>query len=381
MKRKDKDLSDEKAYKEIKNNISKRSGIATIVSTIVALWFSLISIIHDILTDKMNICPWLRFLIFYVPPILLSVWGIYLLFKNYCNAKNFEDGYNYYCESKKVSTALLAAIKRTNFSKTCSILQSTYGTVPNWHPTNYYKNVLTYDVHQHLRNICINLKELIVDLAPDEFNDDMITVDLAYTYPSDDKFKKITSYKSACKNKKKYSFSTLCGCKDNNVARTYKDSCPNPEVWKIITSGDHTSSKVNLHLFLNNSNSFYSHLAGQGYVFCNDKQQLEKENHYIWTSKDNEYDRIGSAIGTVIELKNDNPETVFVRAYLTITTYGRKLVKEGDPVDEERFEQLFRETVINSYKTLIESEFSQMFIRHGIKEHYIDPLTGKLEML
>ncbi len=379
MKRKDKALSKEKVYKEMKYDISKRAKIAAIASAIAALWFSGISIKDAIPIDKMCICLWLRFLIFYVPPIFLSIWGIYLLFKNYCNAKNFEDDYNYYCESKKVSTALLAAIKRTNFSKTCGILQSTYGTVPNWHPTNYYKNVLMYDVHQHLRNICINLKELIVDLAPDEFNDDMITVDLAYMYPSDDKFKKITSHKSACK--KGFNFSTLHSCKDNNVAWTTKDSCPNPEVWKIITSGDHTSSKVNLHMYLNNSNSFYAHLAGQGYVFCNDKKQLEKENHYIWTSKDNEYKRIGSAIGTIIELKNDNPETVFVRAYLTIATYGRKLVEKGDPLDEKSFEKLFRETAINSYKTLIESEFSQMFIRHGIKEHYIDPLTGKLEML
>lgn len=105
---------------------------------------------------------------------------------------------------------------------------------------------------------------------------------------------------------------------------------------------------------------------------------MEKENHYIWTSKDREYNRIGSIIGDVIELRDDDPEVTFVRAYLTISTYGRRLVEETDELDLDTFKQIFKENVINYYKTILESELSQMFIRHGVREGFINRQTGRL---
>jgi hypothetical protein len=72
--------------------------------------------------------------------------------------------------------------------KTSYILQSTYEKDPNWHPINYSENILVYDVHEHLRKICIRFKKLVVSLALGEFNDDKVTVDIAYRYPSEEKF-------------------------------------------------------------------------------------------------------------------------------------------------------------------------------------------------
>lgn len=377
MKRKDKALSKEKAFKEMKYHISRRSGIAAIVSAIAATWFTVISINLPVPIDEMNICQWLHFLISYAPPVLLSVWGIFLLFKNYLNAKKFEKEYMYYTESKKISTALLTAIKRTHFEKTRNILQSTYGKVPDWHPINYNDNILVYDIHQHLRSICIRLKELVVGIAPNEFNDDMVTVDIAFQYPSDNKFIKIVladqSNNRGSDIREKQLGGSVQECGELESTNSDKELA-----WKIITSGDRTSSSVNMHAYLSDTYSFYSYLANQGYVFSNDKKQLAEGQHYIWTSHDRQYENIGSVIGTVIELKNDNPETVFVKAYLTIGTFGRKLVEENDPLDEEHFEKLFKETIINSYKTLIEAELAQMFIRHGIKQSFINRTTGKL---
>ena len=106
---------------------------------------------------------------------------------------------------------------------------------------------------------------------------------------------------------------------------------------------------------------------------------MEKENHYIWTSKDREYNRVGSIVGDVIELRNDDPEATFVRAYLTISTYGRRLVEEEkDELDLNTFQRIFRENVINYYKTIIESELAQMFIRHGVREGFINRQNGRL---
>ena len=284
-----------------------------------------------------------------------------------------EKKYIYYFHSAEISKSLLTAVKRTHFSKTTTILQSTYGHVPDWHPINICDNVLVYDIHEYLRRICIGLKEIIVNLAPEDYSDDMVTVDIAFEYPYDEKLCVKNNRVNCCFEKQR------SGQDDSGFAEREEKNkgCLD---WKIITSGDHTSNRVSLHNYLNNDNSFYSHLKSQGYVFGNDKKKLEKENHYIWTSKDREYNRIGSIVGEVIELRNDNPEATFVRAYLTISTYGRRFVEEGDELDLESFQIIFKETVINYYKTIIESELAQMFIRHGVREGFIDRWNGKLHI-
>ena len=56
-------------------------------------------------------------------------------------------------------------------------------------------------------------------------------------------------------------------------------------------------------------------------------------------------------------------------------------MEDDDSLCLEDFERLFRETVINSYKTLIEAELAHMFIRHGIQGGYIDKKTGHLKSM
>lgn len=354
MKKRQKRKEEKNIIKEIKSNRIKREHWATIFNGIATFIFTGISLYFSFPFFKsFSKTPFKASIVIGIIgiAIIINVAVIIIQIFNYFKLKAFEEDYNYYSESKRVSTALLKAIKRTDFGKTCDILQSTYGSVPQWNPINYDENVLVYDIHQHIRNICIRLKELIVQLSPD-FTDDMVTVDIVYYYPIDQKIK-----------------TGVFNSKKNTIK------------WKAITSGDHTSSDIILHNYLHDEHSFYSYLGEQGYVFCNDKKHLDKTHHYVWSSKDYEKERIGSIVGTVIDLKNDDPEIVFVKSYLTIATYGRKLVEPGDILDEKKFEQLFTDTVINSYKTLIETELAQMFIRHGIKSGYISRKTGKLKKI
>lgn len=382
MVRKKKDRS--KAVKEMKYNVVRRQQWAAALNTVSAFGLSIVSILMAFIQGEFNFFFW-TFVLLTIVLASMGVVSIILLFSNMISIRKYQEDYNYYSESRKISDALLTAVKRTGYAKTTSILRSTYGTVPNWHPIDYCKNILVYDVHEHLREICVKMKELIVDLAPQEFNDDMVTVDIAFEYPSDKDF---ISNKIKELNKSEEDFVCDKGCLDtpescNLECLTEKLNIENnreksSEKWKVITSGDRTFSRGNLHDYLNETNSFYAYLKTQGYLFCNDKNKLVENNHYIWSSKDDEYDRIGSIVGMVIELKNDNPEKVFVRVFLTITTYGRKLVNKEDILDEKIFEKLFKETIINCYKTIIETELAQMFIRHGINNCYIDRHTGRL---
>lgn len=382
MIRKKKDKS--KAIKEMKYNVVRRQQWAAGLNAVSALGLTIVSILMPFKEKDEEVLYW-SFVVLTIVFILMGVGSIALMLVNTHFTKKYSEDYNYYSESKKISDALLTAVKRTGYAKTTSILRSTYGTVPNWHPIDYCKNVLVYDVHEHLREICVKMKELIVDLNPQEFNDDMVTVDIAFEYPSDAEF---INNKISQLSKETEDADCNRGCKDtsddcNIECLTEKLNKRNnheksSEKCKVITSGDRTFSNGKLHRYLDDENSFYQYLNTHGYSFCNDKSKLADKNHYIWSSKDYEYGRVGSIVGTIIELKNDNPEKVFVRVYLTITTYGRTLVNEEDILDEEKFEKLFKETVINCYKTIIETELAQMFIRHGINNCFVNRHTGKL---
>ncbi|MBP3568916.1 MAG: hypothetical protein J6K04_07095 [Lachnospiraceae bacterium] len=184
---KNKKESKEKAVNEIKYLKVIREEKASFLNVLSSFGLAVVSTIIAFRQEKIDIAFCMLFGFSWVF-VVLGMVSIVLLFQNMKNDRKYKEDYNYYVESKKLSDALLKAMKRTSFAKTNSILRSTYGMVPEWHPIDYCKNVLVYDVHEHLRDICIRIKELIVDLAPDEFNDDMVTVDIAFEYPSDKDF-------------------------------------------------------------------------------------------------------------------------------------------------------------------------------------------------
>lgn len=101
--------------------------------------------------------------------------------------------------------------------------------------------------------------------------------------------------------------------------------------------------------------------------------------HYIVSGKDREYGETGSIVGLTLNVKNDEPEKVLVKAMITITTYGRKLNERGDPVRERDYRELLKTNVLNGYKALLESELAQMYIRHMIREGDMCPRTGRIE--
>lgn len=122
----------------------------------------------------------------------------------------------------------------------------------------------------------------------------------------------------------------------------------------------------------------YCVILGKRLKFNNDKRKLNEQNHYLWTAKDYEHGRIGSIVGSIVQLKNDNPELVFVSAYVTVSMYGRRFVEDNDLLDVTTFEKLFKSTIINSFKTVIENELAHMFIRHGIRNKIIDRTNGRM---
>lgn len=245
--------------------------------------------------------------------------------------------------SEELSASTLLAQQHANEAKARAIQQITYGHIPEWHPIDFHENVLVYDVHEQLRTILIEIRNAVLVYAK-KTDFDMVTVDLAYCYPD-------AIYNGA-------------------LPTSREDS----SAWKIITSGDSSCTNYKLHDFLGSAESFYSHLDRNNYVFFNDKKAVNR--YYLPSGKDHEYGGIGSIVGMAVSLKNDAPESVLVKAMLTITTYDWKLCSDDSEVSEETFKDVFKQKVLNGYKSLLKSELAQMYIRHMIRDKKMCPYTG-----
>ena len=253
------------------------------------------------------------------------------------------------CRQEALSKATLLAQQKSNEAKTRNILQLTYGRVPEWRPFDFRKNVLVYDIHEQLRTLLVEIRDSVLMLS-DETDSDKVTVDLVYCYPDD----------------------------------TYSGRLPEPSLhygneelgnaWRLITSGDASCINYTLHDFLRSNESFFFRLDQENFVFINDKKTVSR--YYIPSGKDQEYDGVGSIAGMTINIKNDAPESVLVKAMLTITTYGWNLLDKKSPIKEAEYREIFKQSVLNGHKSLLESELAQMYIRHAIKDGNMCPYTG-----
>ena len=253
------------------------------------------------------------------------------------------------CRQEALSKATLLAQQKSNEAKTRNILQLTYGRVPEWRPFDFRKNVLVYDIHEQLRTLLVEIRDSVLMLS-DETDSDKVTVDLVYCYPDD----------------------------------TYSGRLPEPSLhygneelgnaWRLITSGDASCINYTLHDFLRSNESFFFRLDQENFVFINDKKTVSR--YYIPSGTDQEYDGVGSIAGMTINIKNDAPESVLVKAMLTITTYGWNLLDKKSLIKEAEYREIFKQNVLNGHKSLLESELAQMYIRHAIKDGNMCPYTG-----
>lgn len=253
------------------------------------------------------------------------------------------------CRQEALSKVTLLAQQKSNEAKTRNILQLTYGRVPEWRPFNFRKNVLVYDIHEQLRTLLVEIRDSVLALS-DETDSDKVTVDLVYCYPDDNYSGRLPE-----------------------PSLHYGNEQPE-NAWRLITSGDASCINYTLHDFLRSNESFFFRLDQENFVFINDKKTVSR--YYIPSGKDQEYDGVGSIAGMTINIKNDAPESVLVKAMLTITTYGWNLLDKKSLIKEAEYREIFKQNVLNGHKSLLESELAQMYIRHAIKDGNMCPYTG-----
>lgn len=190
---------------------------------------------------------------------------------------------------------------------------------------DYKKEVLLYNPHEFVEQICSNIKLLISNIT--EITLSSLSVSFIYQYPEHN---------------------------SNWQWITRKNSTINTDLNDFITDN-------NLHSYFNYiiTNNFSSH-------FENNKENLVKEGHYWISENDKRYPFLGSiASYKMTFMKN---ETILCVGYLVISTYGTPFVEDDNPVKIEEFNNLLTNNIIPSYRHIIESELGFMYVRHDIME-------------
>lgn len=190
---------------------------------------------------------------------------------------------------------------------------------------NITNDILPYDVHSHINDICKEFKKVMSLIT--QISNEFISVTFIYHY----------SYN---------------GCEEND------------KTWKWI-GGREPIGKLPLNDLIKKENTtFYQIINGNTYyIYGNNKKELAEEGKYYLSKRDQMYDNVGSVFS--IKLAFGDNSTSFVEGIITVTTHGKYFTEN---ISIENSSNVLQKMIIDEifpyYKKLIETEMGLMYIRH-----------------
>ena len=253
---------------------------------------------------------WVLFVIFTI---------IYLVIKCICidkpKVKNEKDEY-------------MLRFVRAAFSGTHEIIESKRNTLIRETEKKYIdikKNILPYDVHKYIYDICNEFKKVIATITQIDAGE--ISCVFIYRYVYDG-----------------------CNSKDRE--------------WKWI-AGKEPTNRSKINEFVKKRTTTYDNIINGGchYIFGDSKEKLSKSKKYYLSSNDQMHDNVGSVFSILVAFGNNSSD--FVEGILTITTHGC-CFSDNLKIDQaaEFLERVILDNIFPYYQKLIETELGLMYIRH-----------------
>lgn len=188
---------------------------------------------------------------------------------------------------------------------------------------NLQQNILLYNPHRYIDDVCDNLKSLISNIT--DIGISSLSVSFIYHYPT---------------------------CSDSG--------------WQWITRKEGTlNQNLNDFVMKDNSHSYFHYIVSNNLSshFENDKEQLIKTGNYWISEGDMRFSKFGSIASYKISFNRN--DQVLCTAYLTISTYGRTFVEDkNDETKIKEFNSLLSDIIIPPYRHILESELGFLYERH-----------------
>jgi hypothetical protein len=120
---------------------------------------------------------------------------------------------------------------------------------------------------------------------------------------------------------------------------------------------------LSLEELMNNRNSaFYQIFSGnREFLFQNSKKEAEDIGYYIQDKKDITNKNVGSIVCKGINV--GTPETAYIRAILTISTYGKKFVNSNDASTLGIVESNIRDIILPEFELQIQIELALLYFK------------------
>lgn len=270
-----------------------------------------IPFIFEIPKDKLsNSLKWIFFVVFAV---------IYLLIKYIWIIKPRK--------KDKINECLLRFI-RTAYSGTHEIIESKRNTLIHETEKRYInikKNILPYDVHKYIYDICNEFKKVIANITQIDAGEISCVFIYRYVYDS-------------------------CDMKDRE--------------WKWI-AGKEPTNRSKINEFVKKRTTTYYNIINGGcrYIFGDSKESLAKSNKYYLSSSDQMHNNVGSVFSILVAFGNNSSD--FVEGILTVTTHGC-CFSDNLEIDHaaDFLERVILDNIFPYYQKLIETELGLMYIRH-----------------
>ena len=196
-----------------------------------------------------------------------------------------------------------------------------------FHKINLQENILPYDIHLRLIEICRQFKNVISSIT--QINSEYVSCTLIYKY-------------------------------------SHKEG----EDWKWAAGRDPIRA-LDLNQFVKEKDTSYYQIIENKtnfvYVAKKDAQISGDSNCYHLGNRDKMYNNVGSAFSIKIAF-GDN-RSPLVEGILTVTTFGKYFTQKMDMENkDEIFKRIIVDEIFPYYKKMLELEFGMMYLRHMIKD-------------
>ena len=190
---------------------------------------------------------------------------------------------------------------------------------------NIKDNILPYDIHSHISDICEEFKKIISTIT--KVNTEYISISFIYRY-------------------------TYPGCSDSD------------QQWKWL-GGREPIKNFELNQFIHIEDTMFYNIIDKDkhYIFGNDKIELSIKKEYHLGTRDAMHDNIGSAFA--IKLAFGENSNTLVEGIISVTTHGMRFDKN---MIIDNAPNILKNMIINEifpyYRYIFEIELGLLYLRH-----------------
>lgn len=143
----------------------------------------------------------------------------------------------------------------------------------------------------------------------------------------------------------------------------YKDAKKPDRDWRWIVGRGSRFDEA-LSDFVNDKTSAFHYIINSNIasMFYNDKSEAEKEGHYKYSYKDDEYDRVGSFFAAKVAFSGN--DQILCEGIIVINSYGKRFLDSIPGYTEKELSHMILDSIFPCFRYMLTTELAMLYFRH-----------------